>query len=465
MSSFSTLNTALSALRYQQSVLDVSSTNVANASTDGYVRRQVNGATVSATSTTSVWSRSSIVGNGVTSTGVQRTVDLLLDRRVRQEHAKQGYLDLKSSVLARVETGLAEPGDTGVASALSGFGSALADLSNDPSSSAARSAVLSSAQVLSDAINLQATNFANEAGDQRVKIASNVDQVNSLATQLASTNQTILAARTTGADVSTLLDTRDKLALQLAELSGAVGTVQDDGTMTVTLNDATLVEGRRAGTLSIASGITADNQSDGSPITFDLTAYDGTTTSISGALGGELGAGVELIDDVFPAYMAGLNEIVTTLADSINAVQEAGYDADGNLGTALFTYDPDDPAGTLSVAITSNSQIAASSLAGGLLDGSNASAMANAITVADAYQRLINEFGTTVNTAAKLASNQATLTTQVDNAREQLTGVSIDEETVNMVAAQRAYEAAARVMTTVDDMLDTLINRTGRVGL
>ena len=64
----------------------------------------------------------------------------------------------------------------------------------------------------------------------------------------------------------------------------------------------------------------------------------------------------------------------------------------------------------------------------------------------------------------RLADNQRAMSTQVDSAREQLAGVSLDEETVNMVLAQHSYEAAARVMTTVDEMLDTLINRTGMVG-
>jgi flagellar hook-associated protein 1 FlgK len=98
-----------------------------------------------------------------------------------------------------------------------------------------------------------------------------------------------------------------------------------------------------------------------------------------------------------------------------------------------------------------------------VLDASNADLLADAITVEDAYQRLVTGFGSEVASVQRLATTQQTLTTQVDRSREQLAGVNLDEETVNMLAAQHAYEAAARVMTTLDSVLDTLINRTGLV--
>ena len=79
----------------------------------------------------------------------------------------------------------------------------------------------------------------------------------------------------------------------------------------------------------------------------------------------------------------------------------------------------------------------------------------------DAYERFVNGIGTEAASTKRLATNQRLLTAQVDGTREQLTGVNLDEETVNLVAAQRAYEAAARVMSTFDSMLDTLITRTG----
>ena len=118
---FSSINTALSALRYQQSALDIASTNIANASTDGYVRRRVVGETVGAAAAPAVWSRSNEIGSGVQSSGVERMVDPLLDARVRREHGRQTYLDTKAAAMSRVETGINEPSTTGVAKAIDTF--------------------------------------------------------------------------------------------------------------------------------------------------------------------------------------------------------------------------------------------------------------------------------------------------------------------------------------------------------
>ena len=457
---FASFNTALSGLRYQQTVMEMASTNVANATTEGYVRRRVVGETTGASATPAMWSRSDEIGSGVRATGVNRMVDPLLDGRVRAEHGKQAWLDYQTGVLARVETGIAEPSDTGVAAAFSGFRSALHDLANAPDSEAARGQVLGAAETVSDAIRLQAHQLDEESAAQRTTLLTTVDEVNQVGSDLAATNHSIAVARLSGADDSTLLDTRDRLALRLSELTGATATVRSDGGMDVAVNGVPLVQGQSAGQLRIATGVTAPGGADGNPVTF---AVDPSGTTVAGPIGGRAGAVADLLDTVLPAYAAGLATIAQDFADQLNAQHATGYDTAGAPGTALFDYDPADPAGTLRVAITDPAKVAASALAGGVRDATNASTMADAITVEDDYQRLVSGFGTSVASLRRLTANQQALTSQVDASREQLAGVSLDEETVNMVAAQRAYEAAARVMTTLDSVLDTLVNRTGLV--
>ncbi len=461
--SFSSLNTALSALRYQQAALDIASTNIANSSTDGYVRRRVVGQTVGAAAAPAVWSRSNEIGSGVQSAGVERLVDPLLDTRVRREHSRQTYLDLKAAAMSRVETGIAEPSVNGVAKAIDDFKKSLEDLNNSPTSDAARSQVLNSAATLADAFNIQSHNLQDEMGDQRARVLATVQETNDVAKQLASTNLTISTSSGGGSDTATLMDTRDQLALRLAELTGATATPRADGGMDVLLNGKPLVTGRDAATLQIASGVNPDGTADGSPLTFQLQPTTGAAVAVAPPAG-DLAASVELIDVVLPNYAAGLNGLVTQLADSFNAAHALGYDASGNPGGDFFDYDPADPAGTLKVVATL-SQVAVSSVGGSSnTDTGNAPALIDSITIQDGYQRLVNGFGSAVASVQRLSDNQRAMSTQVDAAREQLTGVSIDEETVNMVMAQRSYEAAARVMTTVDQILDTLINRTGMVG-
>lgn len=462
---FSSVNTALSALRYQQAALDIASTNVANASTEGYVRRRVVGQTVGAGAAPAVWSRSNEIGSGVKASGVQRLVDPLLDTRVRREHGRQAYLELKSAAMGRVESGFAEPSDKGVAQAIETFRQGLSDLENAPNTDAARAQVLTNGSVVADAFAIQDRNLRDELGDQLARVDATVQEVNDLAKQLADTNKTIVNS-TGGGDTATLMDTRDQLALRLAELTGATATIRSDGGMDVTLGGQSLVNGADFSTLSVASGTHAGAGT--MTVSFALTPPAG----VAGAAvpeAGELAASAELINGVLPGHLADLNQLVANFADAFNAAHATGFDADGNAGGAFFGYDPANPAGSLKVLITDTAEIAVSSIGDSLnpvgnTDTGNAAKLADSIAVQDGYQRLINGFGTAVASAKRLAANQSVMTIQVDAAREQLAGVSLDEESVNMVMAQRSYEAAARVMTAVDSILDTLINRTGIVG-
>jgi len=442
--------------------MDVASGNIANVGTEGYARRRVNAEAVGAPSQPAMWSRYDGAGDGVAVAGVDRMVDALLDVRARREHGNQSYLDIRQSVLERVESGIGEPGDNGVAAAIADFRAAWHDLANNPGSDAARSQVLGRAATLADAIRIQSRNIDAESGDLRVRALADVAEVNTVASDLAATNKSIAIASLNGTDAGVLLDKRDQLALRLSELTGSTTTQRADGGFDVSVNGVPLVTGQNAGTLQIASGITAAGAADGSPITFTITAATGTV-SVPAGMTGEIGGVTDLLTTTLPAYSAGLNAVAQQLADEINTQHQAGYDAAGNPGQPFFSYDPANPAATLAVALTAPGQLAASSLPGGVLDATNASALAGSTGVEGSYQRLINGFGTEVASVRRLAANQQVLTSQVDGSREQLSGVNLDEEMVSMMSSQRAYEAASRVLTTVDSVLDTLINRTGLV--
>jgi flagellar hook-associated protein 1 FlgK len=382
--------------------------------------------------------------------------------RARREHGNQSYLDIRQSVLERVESGIGEPGDNGVAAAIADFRAAWHDLANNPGSDAARAQVLGRAATLADAIRIQSRNVETESGDLRMRVLADVAEVNTVASDLASTNRSIAIANLNGSDAGVLLDKRDQLAMRLSELTGSTTTQRADGGFDISVNGVPLVTGQNAGTFQIASGITATGASDGNPIAYAITDTSGTT-AVPAGMTGEIGGVTDLLTTTLPAYAAGLGAVAQQLADEVNVQHQAGFDAAGNPGQPFFSYNPADPASTIAVALTAPGQVAASSLPGGVLDAGNATALAGVTGVEDSYQRLINGFGTEVASVKRLAANQQVLTNQVDGSREQLAGVNLDEEMVSMLSAQRAYEAASRVMTTVDSVLDTLINRTGLV--
>jgi flagellar hook-associated protein 1 FlgK len=441
--------------------MDVASGNIANVNTEGYARRRVEGASVGAPDVPALWSRYDGAGEGVRISGLSRMSDEMLNVRARREHAQQGYLDVRQTVLERVESGVGEPGDTGVASSLAALRSAWHELSVNPGSSAARAGVLSAAGTTVDALRTQARNVQSEMGDQRVALLNGVTEANTVASDLADANAAIASGTSAGSDVNVLLDKRDQLTQRLAELTGATTTLRPDGQADVSVGGRSLVVGNKAGSLEVATGITPGGDPDGAPLTFAVTDPSGATAPTTSALGGEVGARSELLTSTLPSYLTGLAAVAKDLADGTNAQHQAGYDASGAAGGPVFSYDPADVLGTLAVAITDPAKVAASSVPGGGLDAGNADTLATGPGVEGSYQRLVTGLGSTVAESKRRADNQQVLTSQVDAARDQLGGVDLDEEMVNMLAAQHAYEAASRVMTTLDSVLDTLINRTG----
>jgi len=456
----SSLNTALTALRFNRVAMDVAANNIANATTEGYARRRVEGTAIGAPAQPAMWSRYDGVGGGVATGATERMVDSFLDARARREHGAQSYLDVRAGVLRRVESGIGEPGDNGVAAAMAEFRSGWHDLANDPGGDAARSQLLARAETVAGAIRNQATNVATEQSDQRYRLQAMVSEVNTVASELAATNANVAVAKLNGTEAGTLLDQRDQLALRLSELTGSVATVRADGGLDVTVGGVALVTGKDAGAFQITGGVTASGGDDGLPVSLAV-ASGATTTMVPTGLRGEVGAVADLLTTTLPAYADGLSAFARTLADAVNAQHGAGYDIAGTAGQPLFSYDPADAAGTLTVALTDPDLVAASGVPGGGLDGSNADLLGVTGAADGDYQRLVNAFGTEVASVQRLSASQGLLTQQVDGAREQLSGVNLDEETVSMLQAQRAYEAASRVISVMDSVLDTLINRTG----
>jgi flagellar hook-associated protein 1 FlgK len=174
---------------------------------------------------------------------------------------------------------------------------------------------------------------------------------------------------------------------------------------------------------------------------------------------GQLGGTYQLLTDDLPSYLTGLDGFVSTLVSEVNDLHESGYDLSDPPQTGVSFFGGT-TAADLTVLVTDPKEVAAAD-APGTLDGSVAARMATKDLGATDYRSLVTDFGVKVASARRVAENQGILTAQVDAARESLSGVSIDEEMVNLLAAQRAYEGASRVITTLDSVLDTLINRTG----
>jgi flagellar hook-associated protein 1 FlgK len=477
---FSSLSTTLSALRYNRVAMDVAGGNVANVGTEGYARRNAVGQAQGAPSVPAMWSRWDGAGNGVSVGGVERMVDPFLDARGRLEHGTNAYLQTRSTALVRVESQLGEPGDEGVAAALTAFQQAWHDISNNPGDGAARSQLLGKATSLTVAIGSQARAVTTEWANQQARLEASVTEANALASDLASVNEGIKVAKVSGTDAGLLLDKRDQITMRLAELVGGTASLDSNGLASVQVGGAVLVAGSKAGSLDVRGAQSyADTTTTDTAINTvrlivqspDTTATDVTESVKSGSIGGQL----DLLRTTLPDYMGKLDAFVVELAAKVNDLHafedvdgERTYDQDGNEGGDFFgSTDPSGQitASTLTVLIDDPRRLAASRTqaadGGGTLDGSNADRLGSLDVGGATYRELVTKLGAQVSSARNVSESQSVLTSQIDAARESISGINIDEEMVNLLAAQRAYEGAARVMTTIDSVLDTLINRTG----
>ena len=250
-----------------------------------------------------------------------------------------------------------------------------------------------------------------------------------------------------------LLDRRDAALDRIAELSGATVTRQSDNTVDVQLGGVALV----SRTTVQAVGVSGT----------DLVAGGAVVT---GATGGELAAMHEFVSTTLPTRQAALDTWVDDLATTVNAQHASGYRDDGSAGGPLL----DAPGGAASLAVvaTSPDQLAAAGAVDavtgvpGPLDGTNAQALADLRTgpVGSDLRGMVVDLGAAVAGARRSADAAGDLAVSAEVSRQSQHGVSLDEEMVDIVRFQRQLEAASRVMTAVDQMLDTVVNRIGIVG-
>lgn len=457
-STFSGLNTALTALNAQRRGLDVTGQNVANANTDGYTRQRVTLTSVGASAHPSMWSTYQGSGEGVSADSVARLSDDFLTSRQQTEHGRLASLASSQAALGRIEQSFGEPGDTGLQKQLGDFWKSWSSLANAPGDAAARKNVLSTANTVAASFLQTRAALASQWQSGREQITTVAASINTAAANVADLNMAIMRADQAGLPDNELKDKRDSLILDLSDLAGATSRPGVNGAVDVYIGGSTLVRGDRVNQVAV-SGTADMAQAATDPVALSWADDGRPVDGVAGQTGGLL----ETVERSLPAYAGQLDAVAATLASTVNTLHSTGYDQDGNTAGPMFAGTT---AATLSVAITDARSIAATSAAGGGLGNDVALALGRAAadpTGPDAsYRQLIVGLGVESQTVSRRMAIQSNVTAQVDSSKDSQTGVDTDEEMVNLLTYQHAYEAAAKVMAAVDAMLDTLINRTGR---
>jgi flagellar hook-associated protein 1 len=442
------LETARRALLAQQAALNVTGNNVANASTPGYTRQKA-----ILEPTPSERTPDGIIGTGVQMTGVQRARDIFLDVQVRDEMGLSGKWQARADILTRVESILNEPGDTGVGALFDQFWNAWLDLSNQPEDSAARSVVVQRGQALAQGLQQldQRVREISDATDTDLK--QRVQDLNSSFEQMAALNAQIANSEVGGNVDAALRDTRDLLVDKLAQDTGATTLLRGDGTLVVRVGGRTVVEG------DSTVPLTTQEYNDGGHVRIRVLFGNdkNAPTSLSETIAGQL----EVRDQVLPQFMDQINELATNLISSVNRLHQAGPSRLPFFrGTRASNIEvaPDVAKDVSQVNASTSGDPGDNDIAVAIASLRDARTMDRGTsTMADFYRSSVTDLGALTQQAKTTSENQATAVQTLDNQRQAVIGVNLDEELTRMITTQKAYEAAARVFSTVSSMLDTML--------
>ena len=459
MSGFSSLNVGSQALFAAQRALDVTGQNVSNVNTEGYSRQRVQQTSRGASVIPAMWSRSDASAGGVDVTGTLRIRDSFLEARAHQEHATYAGLNAMSKTYTDLESTFGEPSATGLQTQMTSFWNSWQDVANNPGDAGPSGLVLEQAKTVAGTVNGFATQLSQQWAATRNELQSTVTDVNSLTAEVARLNGAIRSATLNGGAPNELSDQRDVLVLRIAEVTGAVATPGDNGVVDLTLAGRTLVSGIHSEQLQ-AQGPTSYPSALGT-VSLNWAATGQPATIANGTLSGQLTA----LNATIPGAMADLDAVAANLVATVNTQQAAGFDRAGNAGKPIFsTVITPVTAATLAVVMTDPAGVAASSEKPPVFNGSNAIAMsAHASDIAGPdtqYRDMMVRLGVQAQSIQRRTDTQYAVAGRVDDARESVSGVSIDEEMTNLLAFQHAYSAAAKYITAIDATLNTLINMT-----
>jgi flagellar hook-associated protein 1 FlgK len=448
-----------------QAKMATASNNIANANTPGYSRQT---AVVTETIPEEKAGTAGYIGRGATLQGVVQSRDQFVEAQINTAFANSSSTSAQSDALSTV-TALDPGASGGITDALGNFYSALRDLNQNPGDLSLRQAVVNSTQAVATAFNQTATSLSSARTGIDENLTGLTNQVNGLLSSVATLNNQIALAENSGGTPNDMLDVRQNDIDQLAQLIGAKPVPDDHGNISIILSGGDcLVSGNAA----VKLGIQANSSNNGHlDIVYTPTDGSAPSTLTPGELGGEMGGLVNARDAVLGQSEANLNTMAYDFTTAVNAQSEQGYALDGTQKHDLFAALPNATDAALNMAVDPSTNAdptliaAAGSATSGPGDSTNLQAMiatentklSNGLDAEDGMAKLTSDFGIAVSTASQSSQFDQNVLSDLQNARQSASGVSVDDEMVNLMQAQNAYTALAKVITTSNSMLTTLM--------
>jgi flagellar hook-associated protein 1 FlgK len=461
---FQALEIGKRALLTHQFSLNTVGHNIANVNTPGYTRQRVE---ISASNPS--YTTQGAVGTGIQVNDVIQIRDYFLGGQFRDATKAAGKWQYRQKTLSNIEGLFNEPNDDSLADQLNGLWDSFSELSTDATSVTARKNVVAQANLVVNSFNQLAQRLYDQREALNADINTKTLEVNRLTTEIGRLNGLIGRHEAGGSTANDLRDSRDQLIDELSVLVDVNTVEKPNGMNMVQIGSMILVDG--ADSFDVGTRrTTVDGR------VTDEFVWEGTKVKLINN-NGELAGLIDARDKTIPEYLDKLDEMARTLVEEVNAIHRNGYGLDGSTGVNFF-----DPANVTAATIRLNSaiegdgadRIAASGSATGIGDNSIALALSGlrsaqvagngTMSINDYYNSLVGKLGVETKEAISFSANYELMIQQVDNARQAVQGVSLDEEMTNMVKYQHAYEAAARIITAMDQALDTVISGMGIVG-
>lgn len=454
------LSIGAGALLSQQRGVNVTGNNIANVNTPGYSRQRVGMEThVPAPSPVGT------IGFGVRTTSVERIYDRFIGLQLNQESANLGRWEAQKGTLDRVEVVFDETAGYGLNQALSAFWSGWQDVAMNPPGRVERAVLAGAGQNLADTIRRQYADLERIRSDTDASLGLGVQEINRLTAAIADLNEKI--ARIEAGGTETANDYRDRRDLALKELSALIDirSFEDSaGRAVVSVGSGrTLVESGNHYEL----GLQTNPATGRAELMWPDTG--GGWMDISGEVrAGKVGGWLEARDVRIADYMVRLDELAQNLISRVNTLHAAGTGAGGTTGVDFFSGSGAADINVNAAIPADLDTIAAAGAGAPAGDGSNAlliaglqsAATVNGVSFDAAANALVSRVGNDVSAAKAYAGHQADMLAYLENYRESVSGVSLDEEMVNLIKYQAAYNAAAKMITMAQDMLDSLMNMT-----
>ncbi|GAB4380486.1 MAG: flagellar hook-associated protein FlgK [Calditrichia bacterium] len=456
---FQSLDIARRAIWASRMGMDVTSHNIANVNTEGYSRQRVLNRAA-----TPLQLPEGQLGLGVSVETINRIRSGLLDQQYRQANHLYARASAKENLFNQIEAILQEPGDNSIGNLMNSFFLEFSNLASDPENTTIRNTIRQQALLLVDSFrnkDLQITQMQDALKNDSQSV---VTQINEITRQIARLNAQIASGGSGGLGANDLRDRRDLLLDRLSEYLNITYTEDSGGQLTVVAEGSNLVSGTKANQLSL------ERQKNGDDLHLIIKNSNGQEASFQS---GKLGALLDMHNNQLSTLREKLDTLAGSFAEEVNRIHAAGYGlptGDPPAASTGIDFFIGNSAATIDISAEIREDVTkiAASNDGTPGNGDVALAISNirnskvllggTETLDGFYQGIVKNLAMDIQAAENTRNGQQLIKDQIQNQREAESGVSLDEEMTNLIKYQRSFEAAAKVIQVVDEMMETLVN-------